>query len=182
MSDFDTAFANVIDAEAGLSMDADDPGNWTGGAKGKGVLKGTKYGISAMSYPKEDIAGLTLGRAMDLYRRDYWIPAGGEVLPWPLNYALFDTVVNQGGGPAYWLGEMQDALHVTNDAAAKGLSAIGPRTKAAALAAVASPAGRLEVIGLFIASRMQRYAARSDPKFQRGLFKRGIQTAMRCVS
>lgn len=66
MTDFDRAFANVIDAEKGLSMDPNDPGNWTGGAKGKGELNGTRYGISAMSYPKEDIARLTLGRASTL--------------------------------------------------------------------------------------------------------------------
>jgi hypothetical protein len=36
-------------------MDERDPGNWTGGAIGKGELRGTKWGISAQTYPQIDI-------------------------------------------------------------------------------------------------------------------------------
>ena len=33
--------------EGGLSLDPNDRGNWTGGKKGSGELRGTKYGIAA---------------------------------------------------------------------------------------------------------------------------------------
>jgi lysozyme family protein len=34
----------------------------------------TKFGISQLAYPDEDIAGLTVDRAMFLIHRDYWTP------------------------------------------------------------------------------------------------------------
>ena len=34
----------------------------------------TRYGISQLGYPDEDIANLTKDRAMFLYHRDYWLP------------------------------------------------------------------------------------------------------------
>jgi lysozyme family protein len=176
MSDFDTAFTNVVDAEKGLSTDPSDPGNWTGGAKGKGQLKGTKFGISAATYPAIDIAHLTLADAKTLYRRDYWIPAGCDALPWPLNYLLFDTVVNQGGGIPYWRAEMQRALGVTPD------GNIGPTTTRVARNTVVDGTSRREAVGLFVASRIARYATKSDPSFQRGLFKRVVVTSMRCAA
>ena len=49
-----------------------------------------------------------------------------------------------------------------------------------ARAAVADPAERREVVGLFVASRISRYVAKSDPKYQRGLFKRAVVTSMQC--
>jgi hypothetical protein len=45
------AISTLHKVEGGLSMDERDPGNWTGGAIGKGELRGTKYGISAQTYP-----------------------------------------------------------------------------------------------------------------------------------
>ena len=57
---FERAFEKLIDHEKGLSLDPKDRGNWTTGVIGKGELKGTKYGVSAMSYPHLDIRNLTL--------------------------------------------------------------------------------------------------------------------------
>jgi len=69
---FDTAFNEVIQAEGGLSMDPNDRGNWTSGRINVGELKGTKYGISAMSYPYLDIHNLTMRAAQEIYRKDFW--------------------------------------------------------------------------------------------------------------
>jgi hypothetical protein len=44
---FDRAFEETIGLEGGFSRNPDDNGNWTGGRRGLGELKGTKYGISA---------------------------------------------------------------------------------------------------------------------------------------
>ena len=71
---FDRAFEETIGLEGGFSRDPDDNGNWTGGRKGLGKLKGTKYGISAAQYPSLDIESLTLHGAKEICRRDYWSP------------------------------------------------------------------------------------------------------------
>lgn len=101
---FDRSVAFVFDAEKGLSLDPDDPGNYTGGAVGKGELKGTKYGISAAAYPHLDIRNLTVEQARELYRKDYWQKSGADKLDWPLCLAHLDFAVNAG------LGRAQQAL------------------------------------------------------------------------
>lgn len=65
-SDFGEAIEVVIAThEGGFQDRQDDPGNWTP----DGRLKGTKYGISAHSFPDEDIKNLSLNRAEELYRQ-----------------------------------------------------------------------------------------------------------------
>jgi lysozyme family protein len=128
---FDQAYRELLGDEGDLSMDPNDPGNWTGGKIGKGVLNGTKYGISAASYPKEDISGMTLERAKYLTRRDYWDRYRIEELPDALRWHVFDGVFNSGpgskkqnkGGAIRWL---QSALGVTDD------GVMGPITISAA--------------------------------------------------
>lgn len=68
MADFRTAIETVIAThEGGFQNRADDPGNWTP----SGELKGTKFGISAHSFPDLDIEDLTLNDAEDIYRK-HW--------------------------------------------------------------------------------------------------------------
>ncbi len=93
---FDEAFDRLIGHEGGLSMRADDPGNWTGGKIGIGELKGTKYGIAANTFPHEDIATLTLDRAKHLYQTHYWWPAGCDAVPDGTRFDVFDMAVNSG--------------------------------------------------------------------------------------
>lgn len=121
--DFETAFERVIGHEAGLSMDPADRGNWTTGQVGKGTLKGTKYGISAMTYPVEDIANLTLERARELYKRDFWGPAGCEAVPHAIRADLFDMAINSGLRAA--IKALQKACGEQED------GVLGPRTLAA---------------------------------------------------
>lgn len=113
--DFEHAFTRLMGHEGDLSMDPNDPGNWTGGKVGKGALKGTRFGISAGAYPDEDIQGLTIERARELYRRDYWDKAGCEYVPMGIKFDLFDTAVNAGVGTAVRMlqgvvGEKQDGI------------------------------------------------------------------------
>lgn len=103
-TDFDRALAFVFRWEGGFSTDKNDPGNWTGGQVGVGEFKGTKYGISAGSYPQLDIANLTREQAADIYRTAYWQASGADAQPWPLSLAVFDAAVNCGVGKArQWL-------------------------------------------------------------------------------
>jgi len=56
----------------------------------------TKYGISKRAYPSENIQGLSLDRARQLYKRDYWDKSRCEELPEEIRYMHFDTSVNCG--------------------------------------------------------------------------------------
>lgn len=118
--DFDRAFELLIGHEGGFQKDPRDRGNWTGGKVGVGQLKGTKFGISAMTYPGEDIEGMTLDRAKQLYARDFWGKAGADLVPDVLRYDVFDTAVNSGTKRAVQF--IQRALGVADD------GVIGPVT------------------------------------------------------
>jgi lysozyme family protein len=130
--------------EGDFTDDPEDRGNWTGGAKGKGELKGTKYGISAAAYPHLDIASLRKDEAIDIYWRDYWIPVRGDDLPPRLAGLVFDAAVNHGVGDAARM--LQRAVGATVD------GVIGPRTLAA------SRQGEQDVaIANFLAERLIDY-------------------------
>ena len=143
MSAFDQAFRVVVGEEGGYTANPADPGNWTGGACGRGQCLGTRYGVSAAAYPGVNIAALTLDAARAIFRRDYWDPVGGDGLPPPLALLVFDAAVNNGVGRAVrWLQ------------AAAGIppaGAMGPRT----LAAVAAKPGQAtELLAEFQAQRL----------------------------
>jgi lysozyme family protein len=121
--DFELSFELIIGSEGGYSDNRDDPGNWTGGAVGKGELKGTKYGISAASYPQLDIKNLTLEQAHEIYIRDYWTPACCPELPPRAAYVMFDSAVNNG------VSRAARFLQTSVGATADGI--IGPATRAA---------------------------------------------------
>ena len=100
----DKVFDLLFGHEGGYTDDRNDPGNWTGGKVGEGQLKGTKYGISAASYPSLEIKNLTLDQAKAIYEADYWAKAGCPDMPPRLAYACFDAAVNNGVGRAVrWL-------------------------------------------------------------------------------
>lgn len=106
--DFDAAFDKLLGHEGGYVNDPQDPGGET------------RYGISKRSYPGEDIKSLTLARAKEIYRRDYWGPAGCDAVPEAIKFDLFDTAVNAGVKTAIRflqksVGETQDGI-------------LGPRT------------------------------------------------------
>ena len=103
---FDRAFAITVGHEGGYSTNPADPGNWTGGAPNQGELRGTKFGISAASYPDLDIAALGLVEACAIYKRDYWDRIGADKLPPPLALLAFDAAVNNDVGRArQWLAQ-----------------------------------------------------------------------------
>lgn len=92
---YDSAFEKTIGLEGGLSMDPEDSGNWTGGKIGVGLLKGSKYGVSAASHPNLDIANLTLDDAKGIYVSEYWGPLHCDEIPnEQVANKLFDMAVN----------------------------------------------------------------------------------------
>ena len=108
---FDRAFEIVIGHEGGLTDNPADPGGLT------------KYGISQRAYPDEDIEGLTLDRAKDLYYSDYWLPLQAFELPDRIAVMLFDMAVNMGRFSAVKC--LQRAVGVKDD------GWLGPVTRAA---------------------------------------------------
>lgn len=110
---FDEAFNLTVGHEGGFTLNKADAGNWTGGKVGAGILKGTKYGIAANTYPSEDIKNLTLERAKFLYKRDFWDKAKCDQLPDGLRFHVFDVSVNS--GVSRGVKTLQQALGVTAD-------------------------------------------------------------------
>ncbi len=93
---FQLALALTLEFEGGFTNDPRDPGNWTGGAVGKGVCKGTKFGISAAAFPTLDVAALTSDDAASIYQALYWAKAQCDLMPVALAFLVFDAAVNSG--------------------------------------------------------------------------------------
>ncbi len=90
-------FARLFESEGGMTLNPKDNGNWTGRKRGKGILKGTKWGVSAASYPDLDISSLTQADAKAIYLRDYILPLHLDRLRAGVAFQVFDFVINSGG-------------------------------------------------------------------------------------
>jgi lysozyme family protein len=86
----------LLNHEGNYSNDKNDPGNWTGGAVGQGVLRGTKFGIAANTYPNLDIEALTREQAIQIYRSDFWEKVKCQEMPPVVAFQLLDGAVNSG--------------------------------------------------------------------------------------
>lgn len=113
----------IVGHEGGFSDNRLDPGNWTGGIVGRGALKGTKFGISAGSYPDLDIERLSMAEAVFIYQRDYVRPLHLGRYRDGVAFQLLDFGVNAGPGRA--IRCLQKALGVSTD------GVVGPLTLAA---------------------------------------------------
>lgn len=121
--EFLQAFDRVIGHEGGFQKMYGDRGNWTTGVVGKGVLRGTKWGISAMSYPTLNIEALTREDAKRIYWKDWWLSLGMQAFTRALSYQMFDAAINHGIGNATRM--LQRAVSVDDD------GVVGPITKGA---------------------------------------------------
>ena len=129
-SAFHTSFDRTVGHEDVFSDDPNDNGNWTGGKKGKGELKGTKYGISAKFYynskwfeicHRTDIKDLSLNQVQIIYFNVYWSPLGIVTdQSSAFYYQYFDAAVNHGVSGANRI--LQRAVNVEDD------GVIGPVT------------------------------------------------------
>lgn len=128
---FDLALRIVVDEEKSqLSLVHSDPGNWTSGRIGFGELRGSKYGISAASYPTVNIAALTYQDAAAIYRRDFATHVNFDALPTILATIMLDASINNGVSQAVkWL---QQVVGTSVD------GVYGPKTQAAVTAFIAN--------------------------------------------
>ena len=83
-ANFDKALNFVLADEGGYVHDKLDRGGET------------NFGISQKAYPNEDIRGMTLERATEIYLKDYWTPIKGDDLPSGVDYVVFDSAVQHG--------------------------------------------------------------------------------------
>jgi hypothetical protein len=93
---FDSAFKIVIGLEGKMSNDPNDPGGFT------------IWGLSSKYNPEVTI-GTTLNEAKKIYYEKYWLPAGCEIAPFPMDICLFDAKVNPQNNPL-WPGNSMDEL------------------------------------------------------------------------
>lgn len=85
MANFEKALSYVLQSEGGYVNDPDDAGGET------------NFGISKRSYPKEDIKNMTIDRAKEIYRKDFWEKIKGDHLQNDeLAVNVFDFAVNSG--------------------------------------------------------------------------------------
>lgn len=118
--------AFLAPTEGGLSLDANDSGNFTP----DGRLVGSKFGISAHSYPDVDIPNLTIEQANLLRKVDFWDKVRGDELPGPVAFILAEAAY--GSGPGRAIMQMQNVVGVTAD------GVFGPGTMAALTAMLAA--------------------------------------------
>ena len=121
--DFNKAFDRVIGHEGGFQKMRKDRGNWTGGIVDEGELKGTKFGLSAMSYPSFDIENISVEHAKLIYYKDWWLPLRMNRFTPAMRYQMFDAAINHGRVSASRM--LQLAVGVEHD------GVIGPLTIAA---------------------------------------------------
>jgi lysozyme family protein len=167
MTSFDEAFTALMNVERGFTDYPSDPGNWTGGRVGVGACRGTKYGISAASYPNLDIKALTLDQARAIAKRDYWDVYHCDEFDGRIGFQVFDAAYN-GGHAARWL---QQAAGADAD------GEIGPATIAAVKAA-----DPLKVVMRFDAYRLQYMADIPGSTFDDGWMRRIAANLLRGAS
>lgn len=157
---FDEAIFRVLPHEGGFTINPMDRANWTSGQIGKGQLKGTKFGISAMTYPQLNIKDLDWAQAKAIYRRDFWRPLKADQLPYGVAYQLLDFSINSGIGNA--VKALQRAIGVTAD------GVFGPVSLAAL-----QKKSESDLIMLILAERLEFMAsAASWTDFGRGWARR----------
>ena len=116
--EFDDIIEKVLEHEGGLVDDPKDAGGLT------------NMGISQRAYPDEDIRGLTVERAKELYKRDYWDRYRTGDLPNRLRHIYVDMCINMGGGRAIKI--LQEACNSKNATKIDIDGGIGPATIKAA--------------------------------------------------
>ena len=119
--DFQDMMKRILSHEGGYTINPLDKGNWTR----TGALKGTKYGISARSYPHLDIKNLTWDMACDIYYEDFFLTFMVSVPTQSARFQLLDYAINSG------VPRATKALQKAVGAKPDGI--LGPKTRFAAV-------------------------------------------------
>ena len=125
---FDDVFRVVLGFEGGYSNDPND----RGGETNLGVTEGTLRSAQAKGWVPRHVTvkTLTLEHARTIYKKGYWDPIRGDLLPEPLDLILFDAAINHGpGGATKLLQEALNSILIGTPLVVDG--ALGPKTFAA---------------------------------------------------
>jgi len=120
---FEKAIDHVLSSEGGFTLNKKDKGNWTGGEVGKGILKGTNWGISAASYPNLDIKGLTRSAAIRIYYADFWMRYKIFNFPDRIQMHMLDVCINSGFSRAVKILQRAAGITVDGDAGPQTMKA-----------------------------------------------------------
>lgn len=159
MSTFDRALEFALRWETGGRGDGaphTDPHD-PGGA--------TRWGIAQTFHPELDVLSLTRDDAVDLYWREYWIPARCSHMPEIVAIAHFDHAVNRG------VARANESLQTVVGADADGV--LGPKSMAALDLAVVQK-GQLRLAVLLICARMRLHLVGAKDVHVRGLLTRCV--------
>jgi lysozyme family protein len=159
MMNVDAIARDIVRREGGFVNDPDDPGG------------ATKYGVTIHTMRRlgldldrdgdvdaDDVRGLTLDRAVAIYKEHYFEKPGISTLPGSLQASVFDMYVNAGANAVKILQRLLNdfAEGVTVD------GAIGPKTAAAAARAFAkAPNHFVDAYGI---ARRNYYYALADER------------------
>lgn len=94
---FDTANHWIGGHEDGYSNHPDDPGGPTNHGVTQAVYDAYRR---RRKLPTRDVREISSAEVNDIRLRQYWIPAGGDVLPVGLDYAVFDFCYHSGANRA----------------------------------------------------------------------------------
>ena len=96
---FPAGFKLTIGLEGKPSNDPRDPGGFT------------IWGLAKKYHPEID-ANTTLDYAQKVYLEQYWIPAGCDDVPYPMDICLFDSQVNPQNDPKWPGGGNQEIMNM----------------------------------------------------------------------
>jgi len=99
---FDKAFEITIGLEGKPSNDPRDPGGFT------------IWGLAYKYHPHISME-TTLAEAKEIYLNEYWIPAGCDAAPFPMDICLFDSQVNPQNDPKWPGGGNQEIVNLKPD-------------------------------------------------------------------
>lgn len=161
-SAFERCVAVTLAQEGGYVESPVDPG----GATNFGITLAALAAWRGTAVTADDVLSLTRQEAIEIYRSNYWLPAGCAGLPPGLDLMVFDTAVNSGCRIAVKL--LQKAVGVTDD------GSLGPKT----LAAVRAAGDMRALINRLATARMAFY--RTLPTFS--TFGTGWESRIRQVT
>lgn len=93
---FDKSFKLILKHEGGWANNPKDPG----GPTMKGVTLATFRRLVKANATKEELRNITDAQLATIYRRSFWDPIGGALLPSGVDHAVFDFAINSGPGRA----------------------------------------------------------------------------------
>lgn len=122
----------------------------------------TKFGLDSRTHGN-GVSTLTLSKAKEIYKNEYWDRCKCYKLPWPLSFFLFDSAVN--------VGYRQATLWFQRAAGASDDGVWGPKTDLQVNEWI-DDVGKQECLKQLVEMREEFYKRLNKPKFEQGWLNR----------